>query len=155
MSDNTGQSELEKRNAQIKTMMESKKKWTSITRSLTYSVKESDPLKIVDVQADAISYRQQVIEEISIYAVKISKLMQKLKIKEKERFEFYATSYQVKTSGTEKGRLINADLSIMQSFVDEYDQHVNFLRETSKNLDSINYAVKNKIELANILGGFK
>ena len=35
------------------------------------------------------------------------------------------------------------------------DEHVNFLRDTSKNLEAINYSVKGKIELANILGGYK
>lgn len=145
----------DKQKIEIDKMNTSKSQWLSITRKLSYSVKESKPEAIVDVQADAINYRQQVVEEVNIYAVKISKLMQKLKQAEKEKFEFYATSYSVKTSGTEKLRLINADLSEIQLFIDEYDHHVNYLRETSKNLDSINYAVKNKIELANILGGFK
>ena len=55
----------------------------------------------------------------------------------------------------EKLRLIEADLSEHQCFINELDEHVNFLRDTSKNLESINYSVKAKIELANILGGYK
>ena len=70
----------------------------------------------------------------------------------KARFEFYATSYQVKTSGTEKIKLIEADLSEYQAFINELDEHVNFLRDTSKNLESINFSVKGRIEIANILG---
>jgi hypothetical protein len=50
--------------------------------------------------------------------------------------------------------LIEADLADHQSFIDELDEHVNFLKDTSKNLESINYAVKERIELANILGGY-
>ena len=73
----------------------------------------------------------------------------------KKRFEFYATSYQVKTSGTEKLRLIEADLSEYQLFINELDEHVNLLRDTSKNLEAINYSAKSKIELYNMLGGYK
>ena len=108
-----------------------------------------------DIQAESISHRQSVVDEVNVYAMKIHKLVQKMKVLTKGRFEFYATSYQVKTSGTEKLRLIEADLSEHQLFIDELDEHVNFLRETSKNLEAINYSVKSKIELANILGGFK
>ena len=78
-----------------------------------------------------------------------------MKVLTKQKFEFYATSYQVKTSGTEKLRLIESDLSEYQLFIDELDEYVNFLRDTSKNLEAINYSVKGKIELASILGGYK
>jgi hypothetical protein len=133
---------------------ESKKKWESVVNTLTQRIK-GDLKDIVDIQAEAISYRQVILDEINIYSVKIWKLNQKIKILTKARFEFYATSYQVKTSGTEKLRLIEADLSEYQMFINFLDEHVNYLRETAKNLDAVNYSAKNKIELYNILGGYK
>jgi len=138
-----------------KKMFESRKQWTAIIRILTDRIRNDDVKNAYEIQAEAISYRQSVVDEVNIYAVKIYKLKQQVKVLSKARFEFYATSYQVKTSGTERLRLIEADLSKHQLFMDELDEHVNFLRETSKNLESINYAVKGKIELANILGGYK
>lgn len=138
-----------------KKIIESEKLWNSIVNGLTKRLQEEDLKNIVDIQAEAISHRQSVISEIRIYSVKIYKLVQKIKILTKARFEFYATSYQVKTSGTEKVKLIEADLSEYQLFINELDEHVNFLRDTSKNLEAINYSVKSKIELANILGGYK
>lgn len=137
-----------------KTMMESTTKWTTILTDLSFRLK-GDIKDVIDVQSEAISYRQHVTDEINIYSVKIHKLVQKMKVLNKQRFEFYATSYQVKTSGPEKVKLIDADLSKQQLLIDELDEHVNNLRETSKNLDNINYAIKNKIELANILGNYK
>ena len=134
--------------------IESKKLWKATIKFLTDKLKE-DIKNAADIQAEAISHRQSVVDEVNTYAMKIHKLMQKMKVLTKQRFEFYATSYQVKTSGTEKLRLIEADLSEHQLFIDELDEHVIFLRETSKNLEAINYSVKSKIELANILGGFK
>jgi len=137
-----------------KEMIESRKQWGSVVSNLSFRLK-GDFKDVVDIQAEAISHRQNVVEEVNIYTVRISKLMKNMKKLTKERFEFYATSYQVKTNGSEKLNLINADLSDYQTFIDELDEHVNFLRETSKNLADVNYGVKNKIELANILGGYK
>ena len=150
-------SEIEEKDSRkelSKKMIESTKQWKAIVDSLTLRLK-GDIRDVTDIQAESISHRQTVIEEVKIYSVKIYKLVQKLKVLTKQRFEFYATSYQVKTSGTEKLKLIDADLSEYQLFINELDEHVNFLRDTSKNLDQINYNVKNKIELANILGGYK
>lgn len=150
-------SEIEEKDSRkelSKKMIESTKQWKAIVDGLTLRLR-GDIKDVIDIQAEAISHRQSVIEEVKIYSVKIYKLVQKLKILSKQRFEFYATSYQVKTSGTEKLKLIEADLSEYQLFINELDEHVNFLRDTSKNLDQINYTVKNKIELTNILGGYK
>jgi hypothetical protein len=133
-------------------MIESTKQWKFTVDSLTRRIREDDLRKVCDIQAEAISHRQSVVEEIRMYSVKIHKLVQKMKGLTKARFEFYATSYQVKTSGSEKIKLIEADLSEYQAFINELDEHVNFLRDTSKNLESINYSVKGRIELANILG---
>ena len=144
----------DKRKELSKSMMESESQWKVIIKTLTTKLK-SDVKDVIELQADTISYRQIVVDEIKVYSVKIYKLVQKMKVLSKERFEFYATSYQVKTSGTEKLKLIESDLSEYQLFINELDEHVNYLRETSKNLESINYGIKNKIELTNILGGYR
>lgn len=146
------QEEKDSRKILTKKMLESSKYWIAIVSDLTRRIKEGDIKKIIDIQAEAISHRQIVIDEIRIYSVKIHKLVQKIKVLTKQRFEFYATSYQVKTSGSEKLKLIESDLSEYQSFINELDEYVNFLRDTAKNLESINYSVKSRIELANILG---
>lgn len=146
------QEEKDSRKVLAKKMLDSSKYWIAIVADLTRRIKEDDIKKIIDIQAEAISHRQIVIDEIRTYSVKIHKLVQKIKVLTKQRFEFYATSYQVKTSGSEKLKLIDADLSEYQSFINELDEHVNFLRDTSKNLEAINYSVKARIELANILG---
>jgi hypothetical protein len=147
--------EKESNDLQLKTseeMLKSVKNWSSIVAGLSNRIKDDHLKDLVDIQAEAISHRQLVVEEIRKYSVRIHKLVQKMKVLHKSKFEFYATSYQVKTNGTEKLRLIEADLSEYQSFIDEMDEHVNFLRDTAKNLESLNYSVKSKIELYNIIG---
>ena len=133
----------------------SEKHWSQKVLDISDSLKESKLQNISDIQAEAISNRQLVVDEISIYGAKIWREKQKIKKLEKSGFEFYATSYQVKTSGTEKVKLINADLSDRQYIVDLYDEHVNHLREVAKHFDAINFGVKNKLQALNILGGYE
>ena len=147
--------EQDSRKELTKQMKESQKKWETIVNNLTYKLKNESIKDVCDIQAEAISHRQSVVGEVNSYAVKIHKLVSKMKKLTKAKFEFYATSYPVKTSGTEKLKLIDCDMSEYQEFINELDEHVNFLRETSKNLESINYSVKGRIELYNILGGYK
>lgn len=137
-----------------KKMLESEKKWKIVIDDLSERVR-GDLKGLIDAQTEAISQRQNVSDEVKSYSLKMYKYVQKVKILEKARFEFYATSYQVKTNGTERLRLINADLSEHQLFIDELDLHINHLRETAKNLDNIHYSVKNRIELSNIFDGYK
>lgn len=132
----------------------SQKMWSQMVKDLTSKITNVKLQLIADIQAEAISNRQICVEEIGIYTAKIWREQHKIKKLEKSRFEFYATSYQVKTSGPEKLRLINADLADRQLIVDLYDAQVNYLRETAKNLEAINYNVKNKIEALNITGGY-
>ena len=138
-----------------KKMSESSLMWSKINTDLAYNLKECSLKEIPDVQADVLSKRQMVIDEINIYGVKVYKVKQKIKKLEKMRFEFYATSYQVKTSGTEKLRLIQSDLSERQMVMDAYDNHVDFLRECRSELESLNYGCKNKIQVHSILGGYE
>jgi hypothetical protein len=137
-----------------KEMIESEKEWDARIRLLTTKL-NGDIRGTVELQSEVISYRQMITDEVKLYAVRIWKLVQKMKVLHKARYEFYATAYQVKTSGTEKVKLIDADLSEHQLFISELDEHVNFLRDTGKNLDNMHYSIKNKIELENILGGYK
>jgi coenzyme F420-reducing hydrogenase alpha subunit len=126
--------------------------WNAVIKNLTDRTRGDIKDVVIEVQPDAISQRQIVAEEVKTYAVKIHKLVAKVKMLSKAKYEFYATSYQIKTSGAEKLKLIEYDLAQHQEFINELDEHVNFLRDTAKNLDNVNYAVKNRIELANILG---
>ena len=120
----------DKRLIESKKMIENRNKWTSTVKLLSEKLK-LDVKDVIELQSEAISYRQIVVEEINIYSVKILKLVQKIKVLYKDRFEFYAQEYQIKTVSSEKVRLIDSDMSENQSFIDEMDQHVNFLRENA------------------------
>jgi hypothetical protein len=139
--------EIEKQNTELrKQLEESEKYWNEsievLIKKLLKPVQET-----VQLQAEVISMRQILTEQIKNVSYQIWKFKQKVKIFEKERLEYYLMGYQAKTNSGEKAKLIESDLSLYQYRLDIFDVHVNFLRETQKNVDNINFAIKNKITL--------
>jgi hypothetical protein len=138
---------IDKQNTELrKQLEESEKYWNSsieiLAKRLTKPVQES-----VQLQAEAISMRQILTEQIKNMSYQTYKFKQKVKQFEKERLEFYLFGYQIKTNSGEKVKLIEADIASYQYRLDIFDIHVNFLRETQKDIDNINFAIKNKITL--------
>ena len=138
---------FDKQNAELrKQLEESEKYWNTsietLSKKLIKPVQES-----VQTQAEAISMRQILTEQIKNMSYQSYKFKQKMKQFEKEKLEFYLFGYQIKTTSGEKVKLIEADIAAYQYRMDIFDIHVNFLRETQKDIDNINFAIKNKITL--------
>ena len=140
---NTQNSELRKQ------LEETEKYWNQtiedISKRLTKPVKD-----MIQLQSESISIRQILTEQIKSMSYELFKFKQKVKVFEKDRLEYYLINYQVKTNSGEKTKLIESDLSAYQYRIDIFDVHVNFLRETVKNIDQVNYSIKNKIELLSL-----
>jgi hypothetical protein len=103
--------------------------------------------EIIELQGLILSHRQRLTEEIKTMSYQMFKIKQMLKVKEKERLEFYLTSFPIKTNSGEKSKLIESDLSLYQYKMDIIETHINFLIESKKTIDNINYAAKGKIEI--------
>jgi len=89
--------------------------------------------KVIDAQSMALSYIQHLNDESSFFLNKMSKNSTSVKLARQEKFLFYSTGFGVKTNLGEK-------------------THVDFLRETVKNLQTFNFSVKNIISLLDFLG---
>lgn len=126
--------------------------WNDRVKKITSDLK-GDIKKIIEVQSDVISLNQIVCDEIRSYTLQLYKSNINIKELTKQRYEFYSTRYQIniKNDTTKKG-LVEADLARIQYRSDLLEIHISFLRDTSKDFESMNYAIKNKIELANIYG---
>lgn len=107
----------------------------------------------IELQAEVISHRQIFLDELMHTTYSINKITPKNKQLKKKRFEYYTIEYQIKKmTGPEKIKMIEADLAYHDQLIDIYNNHVEFLKESIKNLDNLNYAIKNKIEIYNIIG---
>jgi hypothetical protein len=108
--------------------------------------------KIMDSQSIALSYRQMINEQISFFLNKRSKEEVKLKKIKQDKFIFYATGFGLKTNLGEKGLLIDAHIAENDRNLQLIENYIEFLRNSSKNLESLGYTIKNIIELMNYLG---
>jgi hypothetical protein len=108
--------------------------------------------EFLDTQALALSYRQILNEQINFFLNKRSKETTKIKRLRQDKFVFYATGFGIKTNLGEKGILIDGHLAENDRSLEVIESHIQFMRDTVKNLESLGFAVKNMIELMNYLG---
>jgi hypothetical protein len=107
---------------------------------------------ILDAQATALSYRQQINENINFFLNKRSRETTKIKKIRQDKFLFYATGFGVKTNMGEKAILIDAHLAENDRCIELIESYITFLRDTVKNLEAFGFTIKNMIELLNYLG---
>jgi len=106
---------------------------------------------LLEAQGAALSFRQDINEQMSIFLAKRSKEEIKIKRIKQDKFVFYATGFGIKTNLGEKGILIDGHLSENDRTMQLIENYIDFLRSTIKNLESFSYAMKNLIELMNYL----
>jgi len=119
---------------------------------LKFEITTKTSQQILDTQAVCLSYRQAITEQISIFLDKRSKQDVKLKRIKQDKFIWYATSFGVKKNMGEKTLLIEAHVSEETRNVELIENYIEFLRQTNKNLESLQFTIKNIIELFNYLG---
>ena len=132
-----------------------REEWTNNITPLFESIKNNFTIenssKIIDVQSLALSYRQIINEQISFFLNKRSKEEVKIKKLKQDKFVFYATGFGLKTNLGEKGLLIDAHIAENDRNLQLIENYVEFLRSSSKNLETLGYTIKNIIELMNYL----
>ena len=135
---------------------EKREKWSLLVEPLFESVKiqiNSDTIKkVTECQGLCLSYRQMISEEISVFMNRRSKQSVKLKKVRQDKFLWYATSFSVKTNVGEKSLLIDAHVGEDQRNMEIIENYIEYLRQTIKNLESLQYSFKNIVELMNYLG---
>jgi len=108
--------------------------------------------KIMDVQANALSFRQKLNDEISYFLNRRSREQVKLKKITQDKFLFYATGFGLKTNTSEKTLLIEAHIAESHRTLEIIENHIEYLRACNKTIESLQFSIKNTIELMNYLG---
>jgi threonine synthase len=112
----------------------------------------SNSKNILEAQSIALSFRQQINEQINFFLNKRSKETTKIKKLRQEKFVFYATGFGIKTNLGEKGILIDGHIAENDRCIELIESYIEFLRDTVRNLESLGFSIKNMIELMNYLG---
>lgn len=108
--------------------------------------------KVIDAQSLALSYIQKINEESSFFLNKMSKESVSLKESKQDKFIFYSTGFGLKTNLGEKKILIDGNVAEDERSKEILETHIDFLRESVKNLQSFNYSIKNLVSLMDYLG---
>ena len=112
----------------------------------------SNSKEILNAQSLALTFRQQIYEQINFFLNNRSKETTKIKKLRQEKFIFYATGFGIKTNLGEKGILIDGHIAENDRCIELIESYIEFLRDSIRNLESLSYSIKNMIELMNYLG---
>jgi FtsZ-binding cell division protein ZapB len=124
--------------------------WVEKVEPLVNTIKEGIE-EMYEMQATALSYRHIIGDEINFYTTKLSKAIAEQKRIRKDKLINYTLKFQVKLNTSEKNVCIDADTSEMERYIELLQMHIEFLRESVKTLDNLQFAVKNKIALLDYL----
>lgn len=119
---------------------------------LKFEITTETSKKIMETQSLCLSYRQMITEQISVFLDKRSKQEVKLKRLKQDKFIWYATGFGIKTNMGEKTLLIEAHVAEEQRNIELVENYIEFLRQSNKNLESLQFTIKNIIDLFNYLG---
>lgn len=139
------------KNDKLEDLLAQKRKlWASnlapIFKTISTNLTSNQAKDIIEAQTSALSYRQELLEEITSNLIKRNKLDNLLKGLVAEKMIFYSTGFGYKPSSVnEKKMLIDNAVSEWETAVKLYEIYIDFLRETVKNLESFQYSVKNVI----------
>lgn len=155
-------------NAELEKVVDEKRlHWEDTLRAM-YPKLTGDPQRMVDVQAEALSYRQMICEEIAYWGKQLSNENKKLKKLRKDRFLYYSTGtlpegvqrpphfvdspmVNLRTGKGEKDLVIAGDLCEQERTADLYANLIDYFTECRKNVDHCLYGVRNRIELLKVL----
>jgi hypothetical protein len=112
----------------------------------------SNSKQLLDSQSIALTFRQQINEQINFFLNKRSKESTKVKRLKQDKFIFYATGFGIKTNLGEKGILIDGHLAENERSIELIESYIEFLRDSVRNLETFGFSIKNLIELMNYLG---
>ena len=112
----------------------------------------SNSRKLLDSQAIALTFRQEINEQINFFLNRRSKESTKIKRIKQDKFIFYATGFGIKTNLGEKGILIDGHLAENERSIELIESYIEFLRDSVRNLETFGFSIKNMIELMNYLG---
>jgi len=124
--------------------------WVGRVEPLLLTMKDGIE-ELYEMQATALSYRHILGDEVNFYTTKLSKAIAEQKRIRKDKLINYTIKFQVKFNTSEKNICIDADTSEMERYIELLQMHIEFLRESVKTIDNLQFAVKNKIALLDYL----
>lgn len=155
MEDNDSMFEVESEDISKRSIAEEfeeeRKKWKDKVLEMANRVNKLD--QVASLQVDLYSSRQIIIERISKLYQYLALYNSVYKTKKKDLFLKYTIDSDIKLGQGEKTIMVEGDLADLQKKVNLIEHHIDYYKETVKNLDSMLYGVRNKLQIEQFLSG--
>ena len=109
--------------------------------------------KVAELQTDLYSSRQIIIERISKLYQYLAAYTSAYKSRKRDLFIKYTVDSDIKLGQGEKSIMVEGDLAELQLRINLIEHHIDYYKETVKNLDSMLYGVRNKLQIEQFLSG--
>jgi chromosome segregation ATPase len=130
---------------------EERMKWKDKVIEMANKVNKLD--QVAGLQVDLYSSRQIIIERISKLYQYLALYNSVYKSKKKDLFIKYTVDSDIKLGQGEKIIMVEGDLADLQKKLNLIEHHIDYYKETVKNLDSMLYGVRNKLQIEQFLSG--
>jgi hypothetical protein len=109
--------------------------------------------EMAGLQVDLYSSRQIIIERISKLYQYLAAYGSAYKSRKKDLFIKYTVDSDIKLGQGEKIIMVEGDLAELQERINLIEHHIDYYKETIRNLDSMLYGVRNKLQIEQFLSG--
>ncbi len=128
--------------------------WSTIVFELNSKMKNFADL--ADLQNIIYSKRQDALDYYFGMLAKISGLTREYKTKYSQKYNYYKTQAQIRYSSEAAiNAQIDSDLKDDKYQIELLDQHTKYMLETIKTIDSIIYAINNRIRIEELINQVK
>ena len=122
-----------------------REEWTTRIREMSERLK--DIYKVAELQTDVYSYRQIAVEYCHTLLTHLSKVNHVFRSKKIERWEHYTRNYDLRMDKDPKELHILVDIAEVNERKELLQNHLDYVRETIRTIDTISYGIKHRIQL--------
>ena len=125
--------------------------WSNTLTPLYKKLSTREPKIIMDAQSECLAIRSRLQDDISKHTSQLTKAYVSYKNAFGDRMEYYMTGIGVKTSSSEKVKMVDRDLAEAKRRVELLETHIEFLKECRYSCDQVGYSIKNIVGLISYL----
>ena len=125
--------------------------WSNTLTPLYKKLSTREPKIIMDAQSECLAIRSRLQDDISKHTSQLTKAYVSYKNAFGDRMEYYMTGFGVKTSSSEKVKMVDRDLAEAKRRVELLETHIEFLKECRYSCDQVGYSIKNIVGLISYL----
>ena len=122
-----------------------REEWTERIKNMSERLK--DIYEIAELQVDLYSYRQIAVEYCHTLMVHLSKVNHVFRARKIERWEHYTRNYDLRMDKDPKELHIYVDIADVNERKELLQNHLDFMRESTKTIDSMTFGIKYRIQL--------